>query len=198
MYHLSAFAPAQHHRTLGNSPACAPNASLSDQLFCASGILTVPSPRGRFFEKEVGSFPTSRSILLSSRAPRSPDEVALHADFLLKASLEVRAAGRRAVNTLAGGNMAQNLVIIHFNDVYNVEPRPGLEPVGGAARFCAAVRSFQHLQPLVLFSGDAFSPSMRELASRKYLWSFWQSKKFGCSLMCLLSVIRTMIDLQNF
>lgn len=66
------------------------------------------------------------------------------------------------MNTLSGGNMAQNLVIIHFNDVYNVEPRNGLEPVGGAARFCSAVKSFQHLQPLVLFSGDAFSPSMRE------------------------------------
>lgn len=74
----------------------------------------------------------------------------------------MRAAGRRAVNTLAGGNMAQNLVIIHFNDVYNVEPRNGMEPVGGAARFCSAVKSFQHLQPLVLFSGDAFSPSMCE------------------------------------
>lgn len=81
---------------------------------------------------------------------------------LLKASLEVRAAGRRAVNTLAGGSMAQNLVILHFNDVYNVESRPSPEPVGGAARFCTAIKSFQHLNPLVLFSGDAFSPSMRK------------------------------------
>lgn len=74
----------------------------------------------------------------------------------------MRAAGRRAVNTLAGGTMAQNLTILHFNDVYNVEPRPSPEPVGGAARFCTAVKSFQHLHPLVLFSGDAFSPSMRK------------------------------------
>lgn len=59
--------------------------------------------------------------------------------------------------------MAQNLVIIHFNDVYNVETRAAPEPVGGAARFCTAVKSFQHLEPLVLFSGDAFSPSMRKL-----------------------------------
>lgn len=72
----------------------------------------------------------------------------------------MRAAGRRAVNSLAGGNNSSNLVIIHFNDVYNVEPRTGHEPVGGAARFCTAVKSFQHLHPLVLFSGDAFSPSM--------------------------------------
>lgn len=81
----------------------------------------------------------------------------------------MRAAGRRAVNTLSGGNMAQNLVIIHFNDVYNVEPRNGMEPVGGAARFCAAVKSFQHLQPLVLFSGDAFSPSMCEYFEKNFI-----------------------------
>lgn len=79
----------------------------------------------------------------------------------LKASLEVRAAGRRAVNQLSGSGMAQNLVILHFNDVYNVESRAQPEPVGGAARFATAIKSFQHLNPLVLFSGDAFSPSMR-------------------------------------
>ncbi|XP_031327510.1 uncharacterized protein LOC116158805 isoform X2 [Photinus pyralis] len=56
--------------------------------------------------------------------------------------------------------MAQNLVILHFNDVYNVEPRASPEPVGGAARFCTAIKSFQNLNPLILFSGDAFSPSM--------------------------------------
>ena len=66
------------------------------------------------------------------------------------------------MNTLAGGAMAQHLVILHFNDVYNVESRLSPEPVGGAARFCTAIKSFQHLHPLVLFSGDAFSPSMCE------------------------------------
>lgn len=78
----------------------------------------------------------------------------------LKASLEVRAAGRRAVNTLSGGAMSHKLVILHYNDVYNVESRPGPEPVGGAARFVTAIKSFQNLNPLILFSGDAFSPSM--------------------------------------
>ncbi|XP_045472660.1 mannosylglucosyl-3-phosphoglycerate phosphatase isoform X3 [Harmonia axyridis] len=56
--------------------------------------------------------------------------------------------------------MGEKLVILHYNDVYNVEARPSPEPVGGAARFCTAIKSFQHLNPLVLFSGDAFSPSM--------------------------------------
>lgn len=73
----------------------------------------------------------------------------------------MRAAGRRAVNTLAGSNMSEDsIVIVHFNDVYNVEPRQSPEPIGGAARFCTAVKSLQHLNPLILFSGDAFSPSM--------------------------------------
>lgn len=34
------------------------------------------------------------------------------------------------------------------------------EPVGGALRFSTAVKALQHLNPLVLFSGDVFSPSM--------------------------------------
>lgn len=48
--------------------------------------------------------------------------------------------------------------IIHFNDVYNLHEKEK-EPVGGAARFITAVESFKHLNPLVLFSGDMFSPS---------------------------------------
>lgn len=58
--------------------------------------------------------------------------------------------------------MAQ-LSIIHYNDVYNVDPNSSKEPIGGAARFLTAVKSFDHLDPLILFSGDAFSPSMRKL-----------------------------------
>ncbi|CAK1543627.1 unnamed protein product [Leptosia nina] len=80
--------------------------------------------------------------------------------WLKQASLEVRQVGRRAVNQLSGRGMADDVVIIHFNDVYNIEQVTNTEPVGGALRFCTAVKSLQHLNPLVLFSGDAFSPSM--------------------------------------
>lgn len=90
----------------------------------------------------------------------------------------MRAAGRRAVSTLSGGNMAQNLVILHFNDVYNVEPRPSVEPVGGAARFCTAIKSFQHLSPMVLFSGDVFNPSMRRWNLRVAGGSFFEGWNF--------------------
>ncbi|XP_061189980.1 mannosylglucosyl-3-phosphoglycerate phosphatase-like [Saccostrea echinata] len=56
--------------------------------------------------------------------------------------------------------MPQNdLVILHFNDVYNLEPQKD-EPVGGAARFVGCVKSYQSLNPLVLFSGDVLNPSL--------------------------------------
>ncbi len=53
------------------------------------------------------------------------------------------------------------LTLLHFNDVYNIEPQQQ-EPVGGAARFATAIRERGHLDPLVLFSGDAFNPSQSE------------------------------------
>ncbi|XP_026333731.1 snake venom 5'-nucleotidase-like isoform X2 [Hyposmocoma kahamanoa] len=53
-----------------------------------------------------------------------------------------------------------DVVIIHYNDVYNIEQTTNTEPVGGALRFSTAVKAMQHLNPLILFSGDAFSPSM--------------------------------------
>lgn len=54
---------------------------------------------------------------------------------------------------------APSLTILHFNDVYNVRSTRTREPVGGADRFQTVLRSFAHTEPLVLFSGDCFSPS---------------------------------------
>lgn len=62
----------------------------------------------------------------------------------------------------SGGGDSQVLTIIHYNDVYNVEERKE-EPRAGAARFVSAVQSFSALHPLILFSGDVYSPSMRKL-----------------------------------
>lgn len=52
-----------------------------------------------------------------------------------------------------------SLTILHFNDVYNIEGQTD-EPAGGAARLAAYVKSCKHLDPLVLFSGDALNPSL--------------------------------------
>lgn len=60
--------------------------------------------------------------------------------------------------TAAHLNEEKVLTILHFNDVYNIES-VDKEPVGGASRFCTALKSFANLHPLVLFSGDIFAPS---------------------------------------
>ena len=54
----------------------------------------------------------------------------------------------------------RELRIIHFNDVYNIEGRKH-EPVGGAARFKTALEILRKKKnSIVLFSGDAVSPSL--------------------------------------
>jgi len=50
------------------------------------------------------------------------------------------------------------LNIIHFNDVYNIESS-SFEPKAGASRFLTAINKLKNESTLVLFSGDAFSPS---------------------------------------
>ena len=54
----------------------------------------------------------------------------------------------------------KSITILHFNDVYNIEPQVTQEPQGGAARMSQYVKSVKDLNPLVLFSGDAFNPSL--------------------------------------
>ena len=52
--------------------------------------------------------------------------------------------------------------LIHFNDVYNIESGK-TDPVGGASRFLTVVEKLRKLGPnIVLFSGDALSPSHRK------------------------------------
>jgi len=51
---------------------------------------------------------------------------------------------------------SQILNIIHFNDVYDIEPT---NSKGGVARFFTALQKYQETKPMVLFSGDIFSPS---------------------------------------
>ena len=54
----------------------------------------------------------------------------------------------------------KKFTIIHFNDIYNIESR-AVEPVGGASRFVTVIEQLIQQNPsLVLFSGDALSPSL--------------------------------------
>lgn len=73
------------------------------------------------------------------------------------------------------GPAAETITLIHFNDVYNVESREQ-EPVGGAARFSTAIKSFEDRAPIVLFSGDIFAPSiseyiLTEMCRSKWIWA---------------------------
>lgn len=59
-----------------------------------------------------------------------------------------------------------DLRILHYNDVYHVDPSSA-EPVGGIARFITVCKEYRESdkykgQPglVTLFSGDAFSPSL--------------------------------------
>ena len=57
----------------------------------------------------------------------------------------------------------KKLRILHFNDVYNIE-EDKRESTAGAARFATAIQLLNEEGPcLVLFSGDAFSPSTCKL-----------------------------------
>uniref|UniRef100_A0A7S3YAK3 5'-Nucleotidase C-terminal domain-containing protein n=1 Tax=Lotharella globosa TaxID=91324 RepID=A0A7S3YAK3_9EUKA len=66
--------------------------------------------------------------------------------------------GLLTINTYEGEKV-DKFVILHFNDVYNitaVNDKNG----GGVARFMTLVKQHQHLNPLILFSGDCFAPSV--------------------------------------
>lgn len=77
---------------------------------------------------------------------------------------------------MADEEKAMMIKIIHFNDVYNVEPGER-EPVGGAARFKTKIEQLRDelhskfggsKEPLVLFSGDALGPSK---SKNNYMYS---------------------------
>ena len=72
------------------------------------------------------------------------------------------------------GPKASSLTVFHFNDVYNIEGQ-SLEPTGGAARFVSKLASLKSTllssspsspAPLVLFSGDAFNPSLMSTVTK--------------------------------
>lgn len=65
-----------------------------------------------------------------------------------------------------------DLRLLHFNDVYHVEPG-SRDPVGGAARFqtlCDHYRNDPRFQGqselLTFFSGDAFNPSLESSVTK--------------------------------
>lgn len=65
-----------------------------------------------------------------------------------------------------------DLRLIHYNDVYHVEPG-SRDPVGGIARFKTLCDFYAHdpqfagqVECLTLFSGDAFNPSLESSVTK--------------------------------
>ncbi|CAF0939692.1 unnamed protein product [Brachionus calyciflorus] len=108
-------------------------------------------------------------------------------------------------NILGSEDIQKQLNIVHFNDVYNVESSK-LDPVGGAARFLTALENVMQKGPtLVLFSGDAISPSaISILVKGRQMIEILN--KFHISCACLgnhdfdfgLDVLLTHINNSNF
>ena len=57
-----------------------------------------------------------------------------------------------------------SVTLLHFTDVYHLAARKRREPVGGAARLHTLLKSFP--DALILFSGDALSPSLESQTSQ--------------------------------
>jgi 5'-nucleotidase len=57
----------------------------------------------------------------------------------------------------------QSLLILHFNDAYHLE---AIDGVGGAASFTTELKKYHDQNPLIIFGGDLFSPSMLSTATR--------------------------------
>ena len=84
----------------------------------------------------------------------------------------------------SSASVADSITLIHFNDVYNIEERSnGKEPIGGAARFKSQIDSLRHLEPLILFSGDALNPS-----NSQFSILYWCMRICFLFILCMLSV----------
>ncbi|GMI18964.1 hypothetical protein TeGR_g4904 [Tetraparma gracilis] len=110
------------------------------------------------------------SVLTKSLLKEQPADPARHLWQLLGEMLGEPPAGAFStpgkVPPPVDGPMVSSLTVLHFNDVYNIEGQ-SREPVGGAARFVTMVDQLRAKakedgseDPLVLFSGDAFNPSL--------------------------------------
>ena len=82
----------------------------------------------------------------------------------------------------------EKLTLIHFNDVYNVESSEKQEPVGGAARMRTAIKKYSDRNPLILFSGDCFAPSICKYQKLFFLYFYNTTRicfktSFECSVI---------------
>ncbi|KAJ5606632.1 hypothetical protein N7510_009413 [Penicillium lagena] len=95
-----------------------------------------------------------------------------------------------SVTYASGRNGSPDLRLIHYNDVYHVEPGSA-EPVGGVSRFQSLVNYYRSHprfagQPdiLTFFSGDAFNPSLESTITKgRHMVPFLNNA--GTSVACV-------------
>ena len=78
---------------------------------------------------------------------------------------------------------ARTFSLLHFNDVYHLAPS-AKEPVGGAARFSYAVKSYKKAYGAeLLFSGDCYNPSLMSTVTRgKHMLPILNELEIKCSV----------------
>jgi 5'-nucleotidase len=96
------------------------------------------------------------------------------------------------------------LTIVHFNDAYHIESRRK-DPCGGVSRFLTVVNRYRSQDPLILFSGDLFSPSPMSITMKgQQMIPFLD--KLGCHVACVgnhdfdfgTDRLKELIDQTNF
>eukprot|EP00128_Syssomonas_multiformis_P011845 Colp12_sorted_trinity150504_noHs@10225 len=122
----------------------------------------------------MGSSPSKSEPINNGAATKELENIVSKQNETIKQQNEalqlVREELSRIQGEMAGLKKAieakdDSITILHFNDVYNIEPRDK-DPVGGAARFVTKLKSFKDENPLILFSGDAFNPSMMSTVTK--------------------------------
>ncbi|KAL4926398.1 putative 5'-nucleotidase [Aspergillus undulatus] len=106
--------------------------------------------------------------LQSLTSPRTPSAL-LHLDLPSMSSSDVDGL---SVTYSCDRTGNPDLRLIHYNDVYHVEPGSA-EPAGGAPRFQTVINHYRSHSgfegqpaPLTFFSGDAFNPSLESTVTK--------------------------------
>jgi hypothetical protein len=110
--------------------------------------------------------------------PRSFSTIPNHDKSLTTVPESVTFSSGRLSSTSNNEASPPDLRILHYNDVYHVEPGSA-EPVGGIARFQTLCNYYARDEKfagqselLTLFSGDAFNPSLESSVTKGKLGGF--------------------------
>uniref|UniRef100_A0A0G4FXX2 5'-Nucleotidase C-terminal domain-containing protein n=1 Tax=Chromera velia CCMP2878 TaxID=1169474 RepID=A0A0G4FXX2_9ALVE len=122
-------------------------------------------------EKYTGTWNCASNTRTGASDPRPPDKTPL-----VRRDSTKEYTGEKYLDFVHPFGRDDPITIIHFNDVYNVDPPKN--GWGGAPRFVGALRSFAKRNPLILFSGDAFNPSMMSTHTKgKHMVAFLNMMK---------------------